>query len=243
MAEPDRSDAAPPGAPVGLAGSTWPEVAAGNRTVLLLPLGSTEQHGPHLPLSTDTVVATELASWVHRRIPEVGLAPALPYGASGEHAHFPGTLSIGTPALAQLLIEFVRHAAGDWRHVLVVNGHGGNADALAQAVTLSRYEGRSLQVFHAASGGPRADPHAGYRETSLMLHLAPDTVRRGRAAPGATADLAALLPQLAAGGVRAVSPNGVLGDPTGASAREGATIFDGMAARLLDRVRALLAAN
>lgn len=227
----------------GLAAATWPEVAAAPRRVLLLPVGSTEQHGPHLPLSTDTVVAAELAAWVHRRLPEVGLAPALPYGASGEHAHFPGTLSIGTPALAQLLIEFVRHAAGDWRHVLVVNGHGGNADALAQAVALTRYEGRSLHVFHAASGGPRADPHAGHRETSLMLHLAPDTVRLDRAAPGATADLTELLPRLATGGVRAVSANGVLGDPTGASAREGASIFDGMAARLVDRVRTLLAAE
>ena len=160
-----------------LAVVTWPEVDAAARRVLLLPLGSTEQHGPHLPLATDTVVATRLAELVHRQLPEVGLAPAIPYGASGEHAHFPGTLSIGTEALALLLVEFVRHAAGDWRHVLVVNGHGGNSEALRRAVELTRYEGRSLQVHQAASGGPRADPHAGYRETCLMLHLQPATVR------------------------------------------------------------------
>ncbi|WP_395729186.1 mycofactocin biosynthesis peptidyl-dipeptidase MftE [Nakamurella sp.] len=224
-----------------LATATWPEVDTAARRVLLLPLGSTEQHGPHLPLATDTVVASRLAELVHRRLPEVGLAPAIPYGSSGEHAHFPGTLSIGTEALYQLLVEFVRHAAGDWRHVLVVNGHGGNADALARAAELTRYEGRSLQVHHAASGGPRADPHAGYRETCLMLHLAPDTVRTDLAAPGATGPLAELLPRIAAGGVRAISPNGVLGDPTGADAQEGARIFAGMADRLLDRVRGLLA--
>lgn len=224
-----------------LATATWPEVDGADRRVLLLPLGSTEQHGPHLPLTTDTVVATRLAELAHRELPQVGLAPAIPYGASGEHAHFPGTLSIGTEALFQLLVEFVRHAAGDWRHVLVVNGHGGNADALARAAALTRYEGRSLQVHHAASGGPRADPHAGYRETCLMLHLAPETVRVDRAAPGATAALADLLPRIAAGGVRAVSPNGVLGDPTGADARDGARIFQAMGTRLLNQVRALLA--
>ncbi|WP_420124687.1 mycofactocin biosynthesis peptidyl-dipeptidase MftE [Nakamurella sp.] len=228
--------------PGPLAGATWPEVAAADRRILLVPLGSTEQHGPHLPLTTDTVVASRLAELAHRTMPGVGLAPAIPYGASGEHAHFPGTLSIGTEALYQLLVEFVRHAAGDWRHVLVVNGHGGNAEALARAATLTRYEGRSLQVHHAASGGPRADPHAGYRETCLMLHLAPETVRTDLAAPGATAPRADLLPRITAGGVRAVSANGVLGDPTGANAGEGARIFTAMADRLLDRIRALLAA-
>lgn len=226
--------------PTPLAAATWPEVAAADRRVLLLPLGSTEQHGPHLPLTTDTVVAARLAELAHRQLPRVGLAPPIPYGASGEHAHFPGTLSIGTEALYQVLVEFVRHAAGDWRHVLVVNGHGGNAEALARAAALTRYEGRSLQVYHAASGGPRADPHAGYRETCLMLHLAPETVRLDLAAPGATAPLADLLPRISVGGVRAVSPNGVLGDPSGATAQEGGRIFTAMAQRLLDQVRTLL---
>lgn len=223
-----------------LAGATWTEVAAAPRRVLLLPLGSTEQHGPHLPLSTDTVIATRLAEDARRQFPQTGLAPAVPYGASGEHAGFPGTLSIGTQALQALLVEFVRHAATDWEHVLVVNGHGGNAEALAGAAALARYEGRSLVVHHAASGGPRADPHAGYRETSLMLHLAPQTVRLDRSAAGATADLADLLPRITAGGVRAVSANGVLGDPSGATADDGRRIFAGMGSRLAQQVRRLL---
>lgn len=253
MAEPDpradpghiatpgpSADRGPTPGPGPLAGATWPDVAAAPRRVLLLPVGSTEQHGPHLPLSTDTVVATRLAELVHERIPETGLAPAVPYGASGEHAHFPGTLSIGTDALSLLIVEFVRHAAGDWRHVLVVNGHGGNVDALRRAADLTRYEGRSLQVYHAASGGPRADPHAGYRETCLMLHLQPQSVRLDRAVPGATAPLAELLPRMTARGVRGVSPNGVLGDPTGADAQEGERIFKAMARRLLEHTRRLL---
>jgi creatinine amidohydrolase len=226
-----------------LESATWPDVDRSARRVLLLPLGSTEQHGPHLPLCTDTVIPARLAEGAHRRLPEIGLAPAMPYGASGEHADFPGTLSIGTDALFAVLVEFVRHAAGNWRHVLVVNGHGGNADALQRAVDLMRYEGRSLHVHHATSAGPRADPHAGYRETSLMLYLQPESVRVDRAAPGATRPLAELLPRLSAHGVRAVSANGVLGDPTGANAQEGRRIFAEMSERLLARVRILLATD
>ena len=160
-----------------LADATWPEVDRSMRRLLLLPLGSTEQHGPHLPLDTDTVVAQHLARAVHARLPTTGLAPALPYGASGEHAAFPGTLSIGTEALAHVLVEFVRHAASSWEHVLVINGHGGNAEALRRATDETNVEGRSLTVEHAAAGGSRADPHAGYRETSLLLYLTPSRVR------------------------------------------------------------------
>ena len=164
-----------------LAGATWPEVDRSARQLLVLPLGSTEQHGPHLPLDTDTVIASHLAAALHAQFPQVGLAPAMPYGASGEHRDFPGTLSIGTEALTAVLVEFVRHASLDLAAVLVINGHGGNAAALAKAAELTRFEGRSLTVHHAASGGDRADPHAGYRETSLMLHLEPAAVR-GRSA-------------------------------------------------------------
>ena len=124
-----------------------------------------------------------------------------------------------------MLVKFVRHASWAWRHVLVVNGHGGNIEALAAAAELMRYEGRSMTVQHAASGGDRADPHAGYRETSLMLHLAPATVRIDLLQAGNTDPLAELLPRLPPAGCGQVSANGVLGDPTGATAPEGGRIF------------------
>jgi mycofactocin system creatininase family protein len=220
--------------------ATWPLVDRSPRRLLLLPLGSTEQHGPHLPLDTDTVIAAGLAAQLHRQWPQIGLAPPMPYGASGEHKDFPGTLSIGTAALTAVLVEFVRHASASWEHVLVVNGHGGNADALTQAADLMRYEGRSMDVVHAASGGPRADAHAGYRETSLMLHLAPHSVRRDLFAPGNTAPLKELIPHLRRGGVRAVSNNGILGDPTGATALEGRRIFESMCGAATGKVRQLI---
>lgn len=222
-----------------LALARWPQIADSARDLLIWPIGSTEQHGRHLPLSTDTVIATELAAAAHARFRGIGLAPTLPLGASGEHAGFPGTLSIGTPALTSVIVEFVRHASLSWRQVLIVNGHGGNEPALQAAQELMRYEGRLLTVWNAASGGPRADAHAGHRETSLMLFLRPETVRMDLAVAGALEPLSELLEPLRRGGVGAVSPNGVLGDPDGATAEVGERAFAWMLDRLIAVVESL----
>jgi mycofactocin system creatininase family protein len=213
-----------------LADTTWPELA-GRRPLVVVPLGSVEQHGRHLPLTTDTAVAQTVAEDVVPQLDGALLAPALAYGASGEHEDFPGTISIGTEALRALLVEYGR-SVGRWcGRLLVVNGHGGNLDALRTAVPLLRTEGRDVAWF--PCGVPGGDAHAGRTETSLMLHVEPGVVREALAAPGATAPIAELLPRLRAEGVRAVSPDGVLGDPTGASAAEGADFLADLGGRLL----------
>ncbi|MCW2896328.1 MAG: Creatininase, partial [Actinomycetia bacterium] len=117
-----------------LSGARWPEVEAGPRRLLVVPVGSLEQHGAHLPLDTDTRIATAIAAWACAGRTGVGLAPAIAIGASGEHADFPGTLSIGSVALSTLLIELGRHASLHWPAVLLVNGHGGNAAAIRDAL-------------------------------------------------------------------------------------------------------------
>ena len=96
----------------------------GDDRVLLLPLGSTEQHGPHLPLDTDTVIAVAVAAGAAQRDPAAVVAPPLAIGAAGEHAGFAGTLSIGTDVLAAVLVEIVRTAGREFAGVLVVNAHG-----------------------------------------------------------------------------------------------------------------------
>ena len=107
-----------------LARARWPEVEAGPRRLLVVPLGSLEQHGPHLPMDTDTRIAVAVASRACAGRAGVGLAPPVAIGASGEHADFPGTLSIGTAALSMLLTELGRHASLHWPAMLLVNGHG-----------------------------------------------------------------------------------------------------------------------
>src|SRR3978361_1371819 len=119
-----------------LAGSVWPEL--GDGALLVVPLGSVEQHGPHLPLTTDTDVASAVAAAAAGELDGALLAPALAYGASGEHEDFPGTVSLGTEALAGLLLEYGRSACRWAGRVLVVNGNGGNLDALRAAVPLLR---------------------------------------------------------------------------------------------------------
>jgi creatinine amidohydrolase len=237
------------GAGFTLAAARWPEVETGPRRLLVVPLGSLEQHGPHLPMDTDTRVAWAVASRACARRAGMGLAPALPIGASGEHADFPGTLSIGTAALSALLVKLGRHASLHWPAMLLVNGHGGNAPAISDAVRQLRAEGRQCHVWHAslrsgtgsADVADVADAHAGRTETSIMLALAPADVRIAAATPGETRPLAEIMPELRARGVRAISPNGVLGDPTGASADEGEKLLDLLVADLNETLDTLLA--
>lgn len=198
--------------------------------VLAVPLGSTEQHGPHLPLSTDTDVAVELGRRLAAARPDVVLAPAVPYGASGEHAGFAGTLSIGEAALELLVLELGRSATETFDRMVLVSAHGGNAGAIGRAVDRLRYEGRDVRLYQPRWDG---DAHAGRTETSMMLALRPAAVSLADAVPGETRPLAELMPALRAGGVRAVTPTGILGDPTGASAAEGERVLELLASDLL----------
>ena len=216
-----------------LAGSVWPELP--EAPLLVVPLGSVEQHGHHLPLGTDTAVACAAAEAAVESLDGVLLAPSLAYGASGEHEGFPGTISIGTEALTGLLAEYGRSACRWAGRVLIVNGHGGNLDALRSAVPLLRSEGRDVAWFPCGIAG--GDAHAGRTETSLMLHVEPEWVVEDRAVPGVTTPIGALLPRLRAYGVRGVSPTGVLGNPTGASAAEGAALLAGLVDRLVTAAR------
>jgi len=213
--------------------STWPEVDERGPSVVAVPLGSVEQHGPHLPLDTDTRIATALVDALAAARPDVVGAPPVAYGASGEHAGFPGTLSIGTEALTAVLVELGR-SADAFAGVVFVNGHGGNLEAVRRASALLVDEGRRVLAW--APSVPDGDAHAGRIETSLLLALDPGCVRLDRAEPGATAPLAELIGDLRSGGVAAVAPNGVLGDPTGASADEGAALLAAITADLLAAV-------
>jgi mycofactocin precursor peptide peptidase len=158
---------------VTLGERVWPEIDG--RPTLLVPVGSVEQHGPHLPLDTDTRIAAAVA--VRAATGALFVAPPVAYGASGEHEGFSGTVSIGHEALRLLLVELGRSAARWAGRLVFVNGHGGNGSSLVEAVRLLRYEGRDAAWFACAAGG---DAHAGRTETSLMLALDPAlSVRSG----------------------------------------------------------------
>lgn len=201
---------------------------------LLVPLGATEQHGPHLPFDTDTRVAVAWAEAVASASSDWLAAPALPYGSSGEHQSFPGTLSIGGEALHHLLIELARSARRSFARIVYLSGHAGNVEPVSSAVSQLRTEGHDANWF-VPTWPDRADidAHAGRTETSLMLHLHPAEVVFDRAVPGASAPVAELMPLMRSGGVAAVSANGILGDPTTASPTEGQVLFSDLVDRTI----------
>jgi creatinine amidohydrolase len=218
---------------VQLGGATWLDVAAtAGACVLAVPVGSLEQHGPHLPLDTDTRISVELATRLSRCRPDVVVAPAVAYGASGEHAAFPGTLLINHDVLAELLMELVRSARDAFAGVVLVSAHGGNHEGLALVRRRCGADGDPVLVW--AAGVRGGDAHAGRTETSLMLAIDPGAVRTDMAAAGRTEPLEVLLPRLRAEGVRPISSNGVLGDPRGASADEGEMLLAAMTTELVD---------
>jgi mycofactocin system creatininase family protein len=212
---------------MSLESATWPEIEAAGRSKLLsIPVGSLEQHGPHLPLNTDTRIATELAVRLCALRPDVMMAPPLPYGASGEHAGFPGTLLLNHKVLAGILVELVRSARAAFAGVIVISAHGGNGHGLALLEQSCRTDGDAVLTWEARATG--ADAHAGRTETSLMLAIDDTVVRLERAEAGRTEPLATLMPRLRAEGVRPISSNGVLGDPDGANAAEGELLLRSM---------------
>jgi len=220
-----------------LADLAWPEVAerAAAGALLAVPLGSTEQHGPHLPLSTDTDIALGLCRRLASARPDVLIAPAVAYGSSGEHDGFAGTLSIGQDAIGHLVLELGRSATKTFQHVLFVSAHGGNAQPVTRAVAELRSRSRDVTVFQPRWDG---DPHAGRPETALQLALDPGRVRMDRAVAGELRPLRTLMPQLSLHGVRAVSDTGILGDPTTATAADGTALLDDLAADLIRHVAA-----
>lgn len=205
---------------------TSEEIETSHR-IVVLPLGSWEQHGPHLPLHTDTVIVDAV---VDSALGDASLgvhtflrAPTLPITASDEHDGFNGGLSTGTEALVATVVAIARSAS--WaRGVCIVNGHGGNISALAKISSALEYENIPAHIWSlpSYSGG---DMHAGHTETSLLLHVAPELVRHDLIDVGTTHITSQDIDLMKVSGVKSVSPNGVLGDPRQANADHGSKVL------------------
>lgn len=210
--------------------TTWPDLVE-RPPVVVVPVGSCEQHGPHLPLGTDTIIAGALAERAVARLDDAVLAPPLTITASGEHQAFPGTLSLGTAVVTEMLVELARSA--DWSAgIVLVNGHGGNHDAVSAAVARTAAEGRRMIAWWPrvpTEPDDQLDLHAGRTETSLLLAIDPALVDLAAAEEVRAVALdAAGMTRLRAEGVHAVSDSGVLGDPSGATTEHGRRLLDAL---------------
>lgn len=205
--------------------------------IVVVPVGSWEQHGPHLPFDTDSVIAESLTDCAVARAGDATfvVAPTVAIAASDEHAGFGGLLSAGTEATADALVGIARSASRWARGTVFVNGHGGNADALARiGERLDAESIRHRSWWPTLPAGRGGDLHAGWTETSVMLHLAPDLVEESAIEPGTIGDPTNLIAAMREGGMVAVSANGIVGDPRGATAAHGEEICTAWVDSLLD---------
>lgn len=180
---------------------SWIEVAAlpdRENTVIVLPVGAIEQHGPHLPCSVDSVISSGVMgralSELPTSVPAFGLPP-ITYGKSDEHLHFPGTITLTGPTLLAMITEIGESVYGSgFRKLLLANGHGGQPQVLEMAARELRVRHGDYVIvpFHVSrvansSGKYISDKeksqamHAGHSETALMMALTPESVHMERA--------------------------------------------------------------
>jgi len=228
---------------------TWSDADATDTTLALLPVGSTEQHGPHAPLGTDVLTAEAVAeAGADRYADPVVVAPAVPVGIAEEHRRFAGTLWTSESTFRDYVRDVVGSlAAHGWDRVVVVNGHGGNIAALKEVTArIVRHDDAYAAPFtwfdevgdHASDMG-----HAGPLETSLLRHTDAETVHEDRfesaAAEGADrwgewqgrVNLAVDSDEF--------TDNGVVGDPRESSAALGEELLDRSADALCDLLDAV----
>ncbi len=238
---------------------TWPEAAQRLREVdiALLPVGATEQHGPHLPLDTDSFDAAHLADRVAEACsdPKPLVLPLIPYGVSYHHADFPGTISVGNDALSRMVYDVGMSCARNGiTKLIVINGHGGNAPTLKFAAQTIN---RDAHIFTCVDTGETSDVdldeicetpndvHAGEIETSTTLALRPHLVRMDAAQRFVPDFSSRYLDFSARRSVEwyaqtvSISGSGVLGDPTKASREKGERIWKVMIDNLVELVEEL----
>jgi creatinine amidohydrolase/Fe(II)-dependent formamide hydrolase-like protein len=238
---------------------TWPDAERrlGEVDVALLPVGSIEQHGPHLPLDTDAFDAEYLCQRVAERCspPRPLALPLIPYGVSYHHQDFPGTLSVSPDTLAKLVYEVGMGAARNGiNKLIIVNGHGGNMPTLQFAAQMIN---RDAHIFTCVDTGEtsdadvakltetRSDLHAGEVETSTTLAARPDLVDMRKASRFVPRFSSRYLDFSSEYGVEwyahtvRISPSGVLGDPTRATAEKGLEFWEIMIGHMVAFVETL----
>src|SRR5262245_55797334 len=236
---------------------TWPEIRQlpRDKTIVVAPIAACEQHGPHLPTFTDTILVTGVAEGVERRLPDkVLLLPTLWLGASHHHLRFGATLSAAVDTHVDMLCDLVRPLLDDgFQRLLILNGHGGNIDTMQVALRRLQpvYRDRTLSAasywdiaekdLAALAEGPRkVMGHACEFETSMVLALRPELVRREEIKDDPPTDDAALRGLFIMEDFGQRTDHGAVGYPERASAEKGRAMLAAVTERVAAVVEALL---
>lgn len=218
------------------------EIASGTETVIV-PVGSIEQHGPHLPLATDSLIGEELGIRIANRLGDALVAPTIRPGCSGHHMDFPGTITISASTLIDILHSYCESLSEHgFETVALLPSHGGNfapvntvspeiADETSLGVValadLERYMELMNEGMEAAELEPEPVIHAGGTETSAILAIRPELVRESEFELGREGAIDTSL--LLSRGFKPLTENGVLGDPRQSGEVAGEEILEAVA--------------
>lgn len=238
---------------------TRPEVQSllnsGAVDTVVITIGSTEQHGLHLPLGTDALLADAAGEGLAKGLGKALLAPPIRVGCSDHHMAFSGTISIRVETLAHILSDYVGSLARHgFKNIVIIPTHGGNFRPLASIVGALRAAnpqvnivaytdlGSFMKVMYRASGEFEVSPeasggHAGESETSMILALRPELVQMDRAVPGYVGTTESTPSAVFAQGIDALNADGIIGDPCSATAEKGRVYLQRLVDHLEDIIR------
>jgi creatinine amidohydrolase len=229
-------------------------IANGFSTVVV-GVGSTEQHGPHLPTMTDTRIGDEVANRVALKLGNALQARTIPVGISDHHLAFGGTLSLLPETLLSIILDYVSSLVRcGFKQIIFLPSHGGNFATVEKAITKAQTVFPDIKIsgytnllgfshfLNSLSNGfgisdDESGAHAGENETSMMMHLKPHLVKRekfeaGYVGPTGEKEVSIILEQ----GMPALTKNGVLGDPSKASADKGSVYIERLADFLMAEI-------
>ncbi len=241
---------------------TWREIASALETgfdTVIIVVGSIEQHGPHLPISTDTLIADELAMRIARKLGNALAAPTIRPGCSEHHMSLPGTISLRPEVLLEILRDYCRSLANHgFKKIVLLSSHGGNFAPLETFAPGLVREFPQLRIVHYGDlrgfmdawreevtrlglSPEKAGGHACLGETSEILRIRADLVREDCFEPGFVGSSRGLISKILRDGIQAVTQNGILGDPRGANPETGEALLEALSVHLSEWAREELA--
>jgi creatinine amidohydrolase len=237
----------------------WPDIQAAldkGFTTIVIAVGSIEQHGPHLPTITDTLIGENLAYCIAKKLGKCLQGPTISIGCSAHHLAFPGTVSLQKSTLKAILCDYtdsmVKHG---FKNIIFIPSHGGNFSTVEEAIKEAQAKHNQVKIIgytdlmgfldilqtlskDAGVSAEESGAHAGENETSLILAIAEDLVVKDRFKPGYIGKFGQEESEIIfTKGMKTLTENGALGDPTKATKTNGLRYLEELADAIIDNIK------